>query len=176
MCTRVLGRRGCAEHWGARAFTYGADIYSVTASLPETTPSRPTSWRTCFNSIGRPPVVAPQVQLWPWEGPDLTPSRSNAFGRQNEFVARLNLVTQNTLNFRWDTNGLGNRAGHSSGVRQFTPTTRFQKFLRDFIERTDQVIPLRFVDSKDPDPKNNNQPRWACQDYSSRRPSTLTTS
>ena len=154
---------GLCRALGARAFTYGADIYFGDGFAPGNDALTAHELAHVLQQHGRPPVVAPQVQLWPWEGPDLTPSRSNAFGRQNEFVARLNLVTQNTLNFRWDTNGLG---GNRAQLRcaPITPTTRFQKFLRDFIERTDQVIPLRFVDSKDPDPKNNNQPRWACQD------------
>jgi hypothetical protein len=157
------GAARLCEALGARAFAYGASIYYGEGLVPGIDALTAHELSHVVQQKGQAPVVAPQVQLWPWDVADRTPERNAVFARKNEFVDRLNKVTASALNFRWDTTGL---VADKAWLRcdPIPPTTRFQKFLREFVERTDQVIPLRFVPGEDPDPANPTDHRHICED------------
>ena len=111
---------------GARAFAFGASVYYGDGLGPAIGALTAHELAHVVQQRGQPPVVAPQIQVWPWDPSDRSPERDAALARKDEFVDRLNSVTGGGLAFRWDPTGLTGNKAELKCIPVFTPTTRFQ--------------------------------------------------
>ena len=64
---------------GARAFAYGARVFYGEGLGPGVDEVTAHELAHVVQQRGQPSVVAPLIELWSWEGDDLTPARKKAF-------------------------------------------------------------------------------------------------
>ena len=148
---------------GARAFAFGASVHYGDGLGPAIDALTAHELAHVVQQRGQPPVVAPQIQVGRGTRPAGTPNATRSSRARTSSSNRLNRVTGGGLAFQWDATGLTGNKAQIECIPVFTPTTRFQKFMKEYVERTDQVIPLRFVPGEDPsaDPANE---RHICED------------
>jgi hypothetical protein len=87
------------------------------------------------------------IQVWNFTGPDANAARQKAFDRRGEVVDRLNHVST-AYSYSLTAAGAG-KEDLTCAVNPGVVKTRFDKLMYDFVTRTDQLIPLRFVDGND---------------------------
>ena len=132
---------------GARAFAFGASVYYGDGLGPAIDALTAHELAHVVQQRGQPPVVAPVIQIWPWEDADQTPARKKAFTRKDELTKRLNDLAD-PFKFKW--------APVPKEPDKFqlvctgsSPKTRFQKYMKEYADPKTQVIPMRFVFGED---------------------------